>query len=724
MIKMILPDDSFYTFKYNRAGLMEESINPEGNKTQYFYDRVTGNLIAVRDSLGNTTSFKLDTAGNIIQAKDAKGNLIKSEYDSLNRLTKSIDGEGGESLFTYDKKGNLMSLTDERGNTTSYVYDVLDRMTQRTNPLNQREYFSYNNEGYMTSHLNRLGELTTYNYDKANQLVRRSLQGNLYNYSYDLDGNLASLSDNDSKLSYEYDALDRIISASTGDSPKQPPIAQLYEYDKNSNRIGLRAGLEGEDISRYFTNIYTYDLENQLTRLVSPAGAFDFKYDDLSRMTGMTYPNGMRTEMSYEGDTRLSKVEHIKQGSLFDQVQSQFSYQYDYNDNKTRMKTFRRALPINEKLDYTYDKKDQLLTATNPLRGLADESFIYDLAGNLLRQQGQSQDSIYNENNQLTDDGTYTYKYDSKGNLTEKTHKTNKQVTRYHWDIENQLTQVTNHETETALPSKTITYAYDALGRRIEKNINGKIKRYVYDNEDILMEFDEENAFQKYYVHGLGIDDPLAMLKDNKETRNDPMDFKTYYYHKDGMSSITSLTDEDGKEKEKYIYNAFGKMTIYDERDNKIEESQVGNPYSFTGREHDSETGLHYHRARYYSPDLARWISEDPIEFNSGDINLYRYTFNNPLYWTDPDGEGPISGAICTGGVITYEIFHKLSKKIDKIEKEIEMGLCKDDVESAKITSQKKLESIQEGGKTGKKLIPTVYRFGVCLIATLIPVLP
>ncbi|MCZ0932803.1 MAG: RHS repeat-associated core domain-containing protein, partial [Oligoflexia bacterium] len=127
-------------------------------------------------------------------------------------------------------------------------------------------------------------------------------------------------------------------------------------------------------------------------------------------------------------------------------------------------------------------------------------------------------------------------------------------------------------------------------------------------------------------------------LKDNKETRNDLNDLKAYYYHKDGMNSVTSLTDEQANEKEKYIYNAFGKMTVYDERDRKIASSQIGNPYSFTGREHDSETGLHYHRARYYSPELARWINEDPIEFNSGDMNLYRYVENNPLSWIDPIG--------------------------------------------------------------------------------------
>ena len=114
--------------------------------------------------------------------------------------------------------------------------------------------------------------------------------------------------------------------------------------------------------------------------------------------------------------------------------------------------------------------------------------------------------------------------------MIEKTHKTNNQVTRYHWDIENQLIKVTTHENETAMPSETITYAYDALRRRIEKNINGKIKRYIYDNENILIELDEENAFQRHYVHGQGIDEPLAMVEDNKDTRDNLNDRKTYYY--------------------------------------------------------------------------------------------------------------------------------------------------------------------------------------------------
>ncbi|MDE0092401.1 MAG: RHS repeat-associated core domain-containing protein [Oligoflexia bacterium] len=458
------------------------------------------------------------------------------------------------------------------------------------------------------------------------------------------------------------------MSVSTKDSLKQPAIIQLYEYDKNGNRVSLKAGLKGEDEESYFTNSYTYDLENQLTRLRSPAGAFDFEYDDLSRITKMTYPNNMTTEMSFEGDFRLSKVEHIKQGSLFNQVQSLFKYDYDNNDNKTQMKTFRRTLPINETLNYTYDRKDQLLTATSPLLNQADESFTYDIVGNLLRKQGQSKDSTYNENNQLIDDGVYTYLYDTWNYLFRKKHKVTGEITRYYWDPKHQLIAVAQRRSERAIPHKLTTYEYDALGRRIEKNINGKITRYVYDNEDILMEFDGENAFQKYYVHGMGIDDPLAMVVDNKDTRDDLTDLRAYYYHKDGMNSITSLTDENGNEKEKYIYNAFGKMTIYDERDNKIEESQLGNPYSFTGREYDSETGLHYHRARYYDPDLARWISEDPIEFNGGDLNLYRYVMNNPVNYFDPDGYKPYGSIITACKLLNAKIARAIRayKKFEK----------------------------------------------------------
>ena len=274
------------------------------------------------------------------------------------------------------------------------------------------------------------------------------------------------------------------------------------------------------------------------------------------------------------------------------------------------------------------------------------------------------------------------------GNLIQKTHKTTKATTKFDWDIENRLIQVTKHESEDALPSETITYAYDALGRRIEKNINGNIKRYVYDNKDILLEFNKDNLFQKFYLHSLGIDDPLAVFDDNTE--------QMHYYHKDGLGNITSLTDESGNEKEKYVYDAFGKRTIYDEADRVLASSALENPYSFTGREYDDETSLQYHRARYYNPETGIWISEDPIEFNSGEENLYRYALNNPINYFDPDGDfsiiantiriGAVVG-LCVGGLKIVEHLRekkrentiKHSQCIKKAKSQSEVAKCNRD---------------------------------------------
>ena len=673
LLKFILPDDSFYTFKYNKAGLVTETKDPLGNKSQYFYDRISGNLIAYRDSLRNTTHFKLDHVGNMIQVKDPNGHIVRNEYDFLNRLTKSYDAENGETAYTYDVNGNLMSLTDSKGQVTTYVYDLLDRLIEKIDPLGPAESFTYDDGSKLISWLNRKGLEIRYVYDSANQLIEKVLGENTYTYSYDKDGNLTGLSDRDSQLSYEYDGLNRVMMSSTENSPKQPPIIQRYTYDGNDNRTSLKAGYAGAIELEYVENIYTYDNENQLTGLSSLARDFHFKYDNLSRMIEMTYPNGVTTTLSYKGDSRLSEVRH-KRGF---RTQSLFSYSYDKANNRTRMKTFRGTLPVNKTLDYIYDKKDQLLTATNPLQGLPDESFSYDSMGNRLRQIGQTEDSIYNDNNQLTSDPTYTYSYDDEGNLIQKTHKTTKKTTRYEWDIENRLIRVTKHETENALASETITYSYDALNRRIEKNVNGEIKRYVYDNEDILFEFNGDNLFKKFYVHGQGIDNALAMVEGDLQAEAGSEDITAHYYHKDGLGSVTSLTDEQGAEKEKYVYDSFGKATIYDDEGNQIiasSDDYLGNPFTYTGREYDAETGLYYYRARYYNPQTGRFISEDPIGFGGGDENLYRYVGNNPISLTDPYGEFPSNMeevGQCLGGNYTGGQVTPLKNTIKLIKSEI-----------------------------------------------------
>jgi RHS repeat-associated protein len=78
-------------------------------------------------------------------------------------------------------------------------------------------------------------------------------------------------------------------------------------------------------------------------------------------------------------------------------------------------------------------------------------------------------------------------------------------------------------------------------------------------------------------------------------------------------------------------YSAFGRVTAETNPSN-------GDRFKFTGRDHDSESGLHYYRARYVEPAAGRFISLDPWGFNAGDPNLFRYVANSPVDAVDPSG--------------------------------------------------------------------------------------
>jgi len=266
--------------------------------------------------------------------------------------------------------------------------------------------------------------------------------------------------------------------------------------------------------------------------------------------------------------------------------------------------------------NYSYDDIEQLIKATHPQPSNPAETFTYDLVGNRT-SSSVSSNYAYNSANRLLEDDQFTYDYDPNGNMTRKTEKSTGKITEYTFDSENKLIRIDFSD------GKFSIYRYDVSGRRIQKNVNGAITNYIYDNEDILAECDEAGQILARYTHGPDIDEPIIMNTGGQD----------YFYHADGLGSITAITDASGNIAQAYTYNAFGSIV------NKS--GSIANHYTYTSREIDQESGLYYNRARYYDSNLGRFISEDPL-FSYKNypqaLNVYIYVVNNPVYFIDPLG--------------------------------------------------------------------------------------
>jgi RHS repeat-associated protein len=150
------------------------------------------------------------------------------------------------------------------------------------------------------------------------------------------------------------------------------------------------------------------------------------------------------------------------------------------------------------------------------------------------------------------------------------------------------------------------------------------ISTFTYDNEDILLELDGSNNILARYTHGPGIDEPLVMEKSGA----------SFFYHADGLGSVTELTDSAGLVKQRYTYSSFGKI------ESQLDPNFI-QPYTFAAREFDPETRLYFYRARAYDPVSGRFTQQDPLRdiiFIPESLNPYLYVANNPVNFRDPFG--------------------------------------------------------------------------------------
>lgn len=228
----------------------------------------------------------------------------------------------------------------------------------------------------------------------------------------------------------------------------------------------------------------------------------------------------------------------------------------------------------------------------------------------------------------LTASPNATYTYDAAGHLTSRTDTSTGKVTTFAYDHRDRLTGITRKTSGGTVDYRT-TYVYDALNRRIAEQVDADgagagspvTTWTVFDGENPYADFNGAGSLQTRYLYSLAVDEILGRTDSSGDT---------YWYMTDGLGSVRDIFDEWGSSAYHTGYDSFG---------SKISTTGTGDRFGFTGREHDAALNLYYYRARFYDPATGRFLSKDPIGFEAGDTNLYRYVGNGPQNAVDPSGK-------------------------------------------------------------------------------------
>lgn len=617
-------------YEYDTAGnlteVAENADTPAEKKYTYTYDLVFNQVATVSDPLNHGMSFAYDVKGNLTSLTDPLNHQTTYTYTSTGQLASVTDALNHTSTFNYDG-GILASMTDPIGRTTSwfadaagrkisvtspsglttlYQYDALNRLVKMTSPLGEQSFFSFDANSNLLSLTDPRGKVTSYAYDNMNRLYTRTdplLK--VESFEYDEAGNLKKSTDRRGKVTtYSYDALDRrtFVGFGTLAGPTYESTIQ-YTYGVNSGQgCGCGSGSRPTTITDSLagTLTRTYDDFDRLTSEVTPQGTVSYTYDAADRLETVTIPGQATVTYTYDNANRLVG---ITQGS------SSTSIGYDNANRRTSL-----TLPNAVVATYGYDNASQLtsLNYSNLTGALGNLTYEYDVAGRRTRMGGsfarvalpQSfSSSTFNDANRLMQKGASTLTYDDNGNMTSDG------TNSYVWNARDELTSVSG-------PGLNASFLYDSVGRRVRKTVNGVTTDYLYDGADAVQE--QQGGVPTANMLLGGMDEVL--------TRTDGAGTQSLL--RNVLGSTLGLVDAAGALQTQYTYDPFGGTSA--------EGPTSSNSSQYAGRENDG-TGLYYNRARYYSPSLQRFISEDPIEFEGG-INQYAYVDNNPISYTDPLG--------------------------------------------------------------------------------------
>jgi RHS repeat-associated protein len=417
------------TYGYDGNGNRISVRDANTHTTSYTFDKLNRQT-GVTDALTHATLTTYDLVGNIKSIEDANHHTTYYDYDRLNRLIKVTDARSGEVTYTYDEDGNRRTMLDANDHTTEYTYDALNRLHTEADPMSHTWTYEYDAAGRRISKLDAKDVTTSYAYDDADRLTGITAPSISISYSYDPAGNRLSMLDASGTTTYTYDEINRPVSIA------QPEGTITYVYDAvNRTDLTLPGSLTTtytyneadhltdvtdwsthnthytyDDAGRLSTTTYpngvvttnTYDNADRLTgiatvksattilsisymlddvgnrlTMVDGSGTTSYTYDELNRLTGVTYPSGTPASVSYTYDAMGNRLTMVQDGVTT-------TYTYDAADRLT-------GTTGGSSLSFTWDDNGQMLTK-------GSQTFAWDALGRMvgLINGGTTASYVYN----------------------------------------------------------------------------------------------------------------------------------------------------------------------------------------------------------------------------------------------------------------------------------------------------------------------------------------
>ncbi|MFG2044866.1 polymorphic toxin-type HINT domain-containing protein [Dactylosporangium sp. NPDC048998] len=563
------------TYAYQTYGALKSVTDPLGRAVNYTIDD-TGRLTKVTDAagssttvayllgdpaslidqLGRTSRVVFDAAGRPVALTDPTGSVARLSYDNAGNTRTVTDALGQVTTLDYDANGNLVRSTSPRGNATTYTYDTSDRLTAITDPLSRTTSAAYDAAGNLTRVTSARGKVTTIAYDELDRptVVQYGVSGTTsesqISYSYDAGDRITSVADSTGGTgTFTYDNFDRITRAVS-------PQGQIdYTYDAADRRATMTVA--GQPVTTY-----TFNNADQLTGITRGTETVGIGYDSAGRRASVTLPAGVTETYGYDAASQLTSLTYLRGSTTVGNL----TYDYDAAGRPTHLDgSFARVTIPAAYGPATYDTADQQTAVAGVAR-------TYDADGN------------------LSNDGTTTYTWNARGELT-----------------------------GTAKPGLTVTYGYDGGGRRTGRTVGGVSTGFLYDGLNAVQELAGTTPTANVLSGGL---DETFSVSTSGGSRS---------LLADQLGNTVAQADSSTLPAE-YTYEPFGAVTVSG--------TESGDPPHFAGMRDDGN-GLSNDRARYYSPSSGRFISTDPLGLNSGSTNPYTYVGNQPTDLIDPMGTKP-----------------------------------------------------------------------------------